>query len=305
MVRAISSEQAVPSPSDRTWIGSFLQALRVKQWTKNVLVLVPLLPAGGAALRHADWAGVALAFVSFCLISSSVYLINDARDVDADRAHPVKRNRPIAAGRISLRTAYTGAVVLAVAALALATVVDLYLLLTVAVYFGIQLAYCFGLKHEPVLELACVASGFLLRALAGGVATGIPLSSWFLITTGFGSLYMAAGKRYGEARMGERTGAKVRKVVERYTPTFLRFVWTLSATVVVLAYALWSFDVSHKTGSFVSVISVVPFTLAILRFGIDVDAGTAEEPDEIVLHDRVLLWLGIVWAGILALSVYL
>ena len=304
MVRAIGSEQAAPYPSDRTRPGSWLRALRLRQWTKNVLVLVALLPAGGAALRHAHLLGVALAFLAFCLISSSVYLINDARDVDADRAHPVKRTRPIAAGQVSIRAAYVTAAVLAAAALGLSAVVNLGLLATVAVYFGIQMAYCFGLKHEPVLELACVASGFLLRAAAGGLAAGIPLSSWFLITTAFGSLYMAAGKRYGEARMGERTGAQVRKVVERYTPTFLRFVWTLSATVVVLAYALWSFDVSHRAGSFVSVLSVVPFTLAILRFGIDVDAGTAEEPDAIVLHDKVLLWLGLVWVAVLALSVY-
>lgn len=305
---AIGSEKAVPARSDRigaaTYLRAFVRALRVRQWTKNVLVLVPLLPAGGAALRHADLTGVAIAFVAFCLISSSVYLINDARDVEADRAHPVKRNRPIAAGVVSLPIAYVTAAVLAAAAFAVSALVNPYLLVTVVVYFGIQLAYCFGLKHEPVLELACVASGFLLRATAGGVAAHIPLSSWFLITTGFGSLYMAAGKRYGEARMGERTGATVRKVVQRYTPTFLRFVWTLSATVVVLAYALWSFDVSHRTGSFVSVISVVPFTLAILRFGIDVDAGTAEEPDVIVLHDRVLLWLGLAWVAVLALSVY-
>lgn len=307
-MRAIGSERSVPSPPDRPgpggYLRAFLRALRVQQWTKNVLVLLPLLPAGGAALRHANLAGVALAFVAFCLISSSVYLINDARDVEADRAHPVKQNRPIAAGRVSLPTAYVTAAVLALASLALSALVRPYLLVTIVVYFSIQLAYCFGLKHEPVLELACVASGFLLRATAGGVAAHIPLSSWFLITTGFGSLYMAAGKRYGEARMGERTGATVRRVVQRYTATFLRFVWTLAATVVVLAYALWSFDVAHRTGSFLSVVSVVPFTLAILRFGIDVDAGTAEEPDVIVLHDRVLLWLGVAWVAVLALSVY-
>jgi decaprenyl-phosphate phosphoribosyltransferase len=116
---------------------------------------------------------------------------------------------------------------------------------------------------------------------------------------------MAAGKRYGEARMGERTGNRVRRVVEKYTATYLRFVWTLAATAVVLTYALWSFEVSRKTHSVWSVISLVPFLLAILRFGIDVDAGTAEEPDEIVRHDRVLLSLGLAWAVTLGIAVYL
>jgi decaprenyl-phosphate phosphoribosyltransferase len=116
---------------------------------------------------------------------------------------------------------------------------------------------------------------------------------------------MATGKRYGEARMGERTGNKVRRVIERYTPTYLRFVWTLAATVVVVVYALWAFEVGAKTGSVWPQISLAPFTLAILRFAIDVDAGTAEEPEEIVLHDRVLLALGVAWALSLALAVYM
>jgi len=298
------AEERTPRQASAGAVTGLLRAMRPRQWTKNLLVLVPLLPAG-SALRQVDPLDVLLAFAAFCLISSSVYLVNDARDVESDRAHPVKRSRPLAAGAVPVPLAVVAAVVLAAAAFALSAAVNVPLLVTVATYYGIQLAYCFGLKHEPVLELACVASGFMLRALAGGVAVDIPLSSWFLLTAAFGSLYMAAGKRYGEARMGERTGARVRRVVQRYTMTFLRFVWTLSATVVVLTYSLWSFEVSQRTESVLSAVSVVPFTLAILRFGINVDAGTAEEPDEIVVHDRVLLALGLLWAILFAAAVYL
>lgn len=283
---------------------ALIQAARVRQWHKNALVLAPLLPAGDS-LPDADLAGVALAFAAFCLISSSIYLINDAKDVEADRAHPVKRFRPIAAGRLSVRTAVVTAVVAALGGFALGALDGWPLTVTLAIYYAIQLAYCFGMKHEPVLEMISVASGFLLRALAGGVAADLTLSQWFLLTTAFGSLYMAAGKRYGEARMGERTGARVRRVLDRYTTTYLRFVWTLSATVVVLTYALWAFEVGEQTGSVWPQVSLVPFTMAILRFAIDVDAGTAEEPEVIVLHDRVLLALGIAWAISLALAVYL
>ncbi|SDX76312.1 decaprenyl-phosphate phosphoribosyltransferase [Geodermatophilus africanus] len=298
------AEERAPRQTSAGAVTGLLRAMRPRHWTKNLLVLVPLLPAG-SALRQVDPLDVLLAFAAFCLISSSVYLVNDARDVESDRAHPVKRYRPLAAGVVPIPLAVVAAVVLAAAAFALSAAVNVPLLVTVATYYGIQLAYCFGLKHEPVLELACVASGFMLRALAGGVAVDIPLSSWFLLTAAFGSLYMAAGKRYGEARMGERTGARVRRVVQRYTMTFLRFVWTLSATVVVLTYSLWSFEVSQRTESVFSAVSVVPFTLAILRFGINVDAGTAEEPDEIVVHDRVLLALGLLWAVLFAAAVYL
>jgi decaprenyl-phosphate phosphoribosyltransferase len=290
--------------STATGPAALIQAVRARQWHKNALVLAPLLPAGDS-LRDADLRGVALAFVAFCLISSSIYLINDAKDVEADRAHPVKRFRPIASGRLSVRTAVVTAVLAAVGGFALGAVDGLPLTTTLAVYYAIQLAYCFGMKHEPVLEMISVASGFLLRAIAGGVAADLALSQWFLLTTAFGSLYMAAGKRYGEARMGERTGAGVRRVLDRYTTTYLRFVWTLSATVVVLTYALWAFEVGEQTGSVWPQASLVPFTMAILRFAIDIDAGTAEEPEVIVLHDRVLLALGIAWAISLGLAVYL
>jgi decaprenyl-phosphate phosphoribosyltransferase len=284
-------------------VRALIRAARPKQWTKNVLVLAPLLPAG-KNLWHSHPFGVALALAAFCLISSSVYLINDARDVEADRAHPVKRNRPIAAGLVSVPVALSAAVVLAIGAIGVAALNGPHLAIVIGTYFAIQLGYCFGLKHEPVIELACVTSGFLLRALAGGVAAGLPLSPWFLLTTAFGSLFMATGKRYGEARMGERTGNKVRRVVERYTSTYLRFVWTSAATVVLVSYCLWALEVGRQSGSVWPQISLAPFTLAILRFAIVVDAGTAEEPEEIVLHDRVLLCLGAVWALSLALAVY-
>jgi decaprenyl-phosphate phosphoribosyltransferase len=303
----VTAQQSDPIVAERTGAGTSVRALvraaRPKQWTKNVLVLAPLLPAGPQIFR-ADLLGVVLALAAFCLVSSGVYLINDARDVEADRAHPVKRHRPIASGLVSVPAALSVAAVLVALALGLAAVQGTALLVVIATYFAIQLLYCLGLKHEPVIELACVASGFLLRALAGGVAAGIPLSQWFLLTTAFGSLFMATGKRYGEARMGERTGGKVRLVVERYTTTYLRFVWTLAATVVLVTYALWSFEVGAASASVWPQVSLVPFGLAILRFAVDVDAGTAEEPEEIVVHDRVLLGLGLTWCVTLALAVY-
>ena len=106
-----------------------------------------------------------------------------------------------------------------------------------AIYIVIQLAYCFGLKHQAVLDICIVSSGFLIRAIAGGVAASIPLSQWFLLVMAFGSLFMAAGKRYAELQLAERTGAKIRKVAgELHQSTYLRFVWTLSATAMVVCY---------------------------------------------------------------------
>jgi decaprenyl-phosphate phosphoribosyltransferase len=285
-------------------LGGLLKTARPRQWVKNVLVVAPLLPAGAAQLDGHTFVGAAVAFVVFCVIASAVYLVNDAKDVESDRAHPKKRFRPIAAGVVSPGAAYAAAVVLFVVGLGGAALWDADLAIVMAVYAVIQLAYCFGMKHEPLIELASVASGFLLRALAGGVAAGIELSSWFLLTTAFGSLFMAAGKRYAEARQGELTGRAVRKVVLKYSQTYLRFVWTLSATVVVTAYSLWTFQVLAPSSPRWSVISIIPFVLAILRYAIDVDKGEAEEPEELALHDRVLLGLALLWVVVLLLAVY-
>ena len=141
-------------------------------------------------------------------------------------------------------------------------------------YVVVQLSYCFWLKHQPVLDICIVASGFLLRAIAGGAATGIPLSQWFLLSAGFGSLFMVAGKRYAEMVLAERTGAKIRKSLESYSASYLRFVWALSATTLIMTYCLWAFEIREAEHNTVwSVISIVPFVIAVLRYSVDVDGG--------------------------------
>ena len=147
-----------------------------------------------------------------------------------------------------------------------------------------QLAYCFGLKHQAVLDICIVSSGFLIRAIAGGVAAGnIPLSQWFLLVMAFGSLFMVAGKRYAELQLAERTGAKIRKSLESYTGSYLRFVWTLSATAMVVCYGLWAFERDGANAAWFAV-TMIPFTIAILRYAVDVDGGLAGEPEEIALR---------------------
>jgi len=246
-----------------------------------------------------------VAVIAFITAASGIYLVNDAVDVESDRAHVTKRQRPVASGELSMRAAWTAAAVLLAGALVISALLNWQLFLVVAIYEVIQLWYCLGMKHEPVIELASVASGFLLRAIAGGVATQIQLSQWFLIAAGFGSLFMAAGKRYAEIRLVQDTGVAIRPVLKRYTPTYLRFVWTMSAGVLVTTYALWAFAMHQATPNEWSVVSIVPFVVALLRYSVDVDTGAAGEPEEIVLHDRMLMALGVIWAACLMASVYL
>jgi decaprenyl-phosphate phosphoribosyltransferase len=297
-----------PAPPERTPVAiarGVLRTMRPKQWVKNVLVLAApfaggVLFSGGMALE------LVVAFVAFSLAASGIYLVNDANDVAADRAHPTKRRRPIAAGIVPVRLAFGVAVVLLAAAVGISLLANWRLTAVVGVYVAVQLAYCFWLKHQPVLDICIVASGFLLRAVAGGAATGIPLSQWFLLSAGFGSLFMVAGKRYAEMILAERTGAKIRKSLESYSASYLRFVWALSATVLIMTYSLWAFQIREAHHNSVwSAISIVPFVVAVLRYAVDVDSGNGGEPEEIALGDRVLQVLAIAWVATLTLAVYL
>jgi decaprenyl-phosphate phosphoribosyltransferase len=290
------------------WRGTFawglVRALRPRQWVKNALVLAAPLAAG--RVLEADVLGpTAVAFLLFCLASSAVYLVNDTIDVEEDRRHPRKRFRPIAAGVVPRWLAVVLAIVLFTAALVAAVALTRpQLAWVLGSYVAIQLAYCTVLKNQPVIDLAVVASGFLLRGVAGGVAAGLLLSQWFLLVAAFGSLFMVAGKRYSELIVvGE--SAATRKTLGDYSASYLRFVWSLSAGVACTVYSLWAFEMgADQTGVPWATVSIAPFVLAILRYAVDIDRGAAGAPEEIVLRDRVLLALGALWALTVGIGVF-
>jgi decaprenyl-phosphate phosphoribosyltransferase len=303
----MSEEPAPVRRPPKNLVTGVIKAVRPRQWMKNLLVLLaPVAALGGDV--HYDYREVAvkvvIAFVAFSLAASTVYLVNDVRDVEADRAHPTKRFRPIAAGVVPVWLAYTLATVLGVAALSISWLASPNLVLVIAIYIAMQMAYCFGLKHQAVLDICIVSSAYLVRAIAGGAAAGIPLSQWFLLVMTFGSLFMVAGKRYAELQLAERTGAKIRKSLESYTASYLRFVWTLSATAMVLCYGLWAFERDGTNASWYAV-TIIPITIAVLRYAVDVDGGLAGEPEEIASKDRVLQLLLLAWIGTIGAAVLL
>lgn len=283
-----------------------LVALRPRQWLKNVLVFAAPLAAGSVLEADVFWPTVG-AFIAFCLVSSSTYLINDLRDIKTDQQHPTKRFRPIPAGELPPVVATVMAIVLVIAAGVLAYAIRPELAGVIGIYFVFTLSYSLGLKHEPVIELALLSMGFLLRAVAGGVASDLPISQWFLIVAGFGSLFMAAGKRYCEmswleAAAGDQPEIK-RKSLEGYTLSYLRFVWGLAAAVTITAYCLWAFEVGAAPSTLPwAQWSVLPFVLAILRYAVGIDQGKAEAPEDAVLHDKVLLVLGFAWIVLFGLG---
>lgn len=282
-----------------------VKTARPRQWVKNVLVFAAPFTAG-QILDINVLLDALVAFVAFSLVASSVYMINDVIDVEADRAHPKKCKRPIAAGIVPVGLAYAASVVLFGGGIALSFVADWRLAIVLGVYEAVQLGYCFGLKHQPVVDLAIVGSGFLMRSIAGGVAAGLALSQWFLLVTAFGSLFMVAGKRYAEVMLFEKTGAKIRSSLKKYSASYLRFVWAISSAILIMSYSLWAFEFQMRAGASVwGVISIVPFVVAVLRYAVDVDSGNAGEPETIALNDRVLQVLGLAWVVTLAVSFYL
>jgi decaprenyl-phosphate phosphoribosyltransferase len=285
-----------------------LQALatlcRPRQWIKNVLVLAAPV-AAGRILDPSTLGRALIAMVAFILVASGVYCVNDAIDARSDRLHPTKRFRPVASGRVTRRTALVGGVALQIAAVLLAwLVIGPALAGVIFVYAALQITYSVQLKRVPVAELMVVASGFVIRALAGGVATDIALTEWFLIVTSFGALFVVAGKRYAESiAMGELAGEH-RAVLEKYPQAFLQQVVGVCLAVTLLAYCLWAFRtstlVTGTTPSLWVALSVVPVTLISLRYLLLVAAGRTGEPEELVLRDRVTA-LGVLAAGAMVL----
>lgn len=277
--------------------------MRPRQWVKNVLVLAAPL-AAGRLFEAAVLGDAAFAFVAFCLVSASVYLINDVRDVAEDRLHPRKRFRPIAARELTPAAALVLAGVTGAASFALGFLTSDSLGVTLAVYLILQILYSVFLKHLPVVDLAMVSSGFLLRAIAGGVATGIPLSQWFLLVASFGSLFMVAGKRYSELRaIGADAGT--RRSLGSYSQSYLRFTWMLAAVMVLISYSLWAFENRDPPqGVPWTALSIAPFTLGLLQYALEVDAGAAGEPEDVVLHDHVLQGMGLIWLVLISIAVF-
>jgi decaprenyl-phosphate phosphoribosyltransferase len=275
---------------------AIVRTARPKQWIKNVLVFAA--PAAAGVLNQADAiAQTLVAFVAFCLAASATYLLNDAADEVADRLHPTKRHRPIAAGHLSPSTARGVAVALIVVACAItAPINDGKLTAVVAAYLAVTLSYTLWLKHEPVIDLVAVAAGFVFRAIAGGVATDVPLSDWFLIVAGAGSLFIVTGKRHAEqVELGSDSHGH-RSTLGEYSTAYLGFVRSVAAGVMITAYCLWAFENADQTGDTSWFrLSIVPFVIGVLRYALVIEQGGGGAPEEVVLSDRVLLVVGALW----------
>ncbi|WP_283133457.1 decaprenyl-phosphate phosphoribosyltransferase [Rhizohabitans arisaemae] len=285
----------------RRLLVGLVRACRPRQWVKNGLVFVA--PAVAGALTHAGGAArAAAAFAVFCLAAGGVYLLNDARDVEADRRHPRKRFRPLAAGVVPVRAAVALGVALILASGAIAAAVTWRLAVVVVVYLVLTTAYTLWLKHLAILDLAAVAGCHVIRAVAGATAVSVPVTPWFLAVVSLGALLLVTGKREAELR-GE-SGSAGRATLEVYSASYLAQVRVMVSGAMIVTYSLWAVQTGSAAMS-LQAASVVPFVLVVLRLNLLVHAGAGEEPEELALRDRPIQLLCLLLVGFHALGGYL
>ena len=249
--------------------------------------------------------GVALevvaAFAAFCLLSSATYLINDVRDREQDRAHPRKRMRPVAAGDLSPRAAVWAAALMGLTGVAVATAVRPALGAVACGYLALTASYSLWWRHVVVADIVAIAGGFVLRAVAGGVATDVHLSRSFLLVTSWCAVFLVAGKRYAE--LGDGTARSLtRSTLRRYSAGSLRLLLAGAAVLASVAYAVWAFTRSQHGLWYV--LSMVPFVLWLGRYATLLGRGAGQAPEELILRDRTLLALSVVWVLLFVGSVY-
>jgi decaprenyl-phosphate phosphoribosyltransferase len=286
------------------WSG-LLYTARPKQWIKNVLVFAAP-GAAGVLDQRSELVLTLITFVAFCAAASGIYVWNDLLDVDADRRHPTKRRRPIAAGDLPVGAARVAGIVLPVASLALAGLTGRWqTVAVVATYLVVSLSYTLWLKHVAVVDLVTVASGFVLRAAAGAVAVDVPMSRWFVLCITFGSLFIVVGKRYAELNeLGDAAGT--RSTLEVYSNGYLRILLSVSLAGVLISYCVWAFETSQIATSqwpFYE-LTIVPMLMALFRYLLVLEEGGGAAPEEVFASDRLLQVLGLCWVVIYGAGVY-
>jgi decaprenyl-phosphate phosphoribosyltransferase len=260
----------------RTNLLDLVAAARPGGWIKNAIV-----PAAAIFALRFDLKTIALsaaAVAVFCAISSATYLINDVIDAPADRRHPVKSNRPIAAGLVSVPAAVGAAVILLMVGIATALAISPLLAAAVVAYLSIQVAYNAGLKREPIVDVMCIASGFVIRAIGGAVAVGVPVSVWFLLCVGLLSFYMGVEKRKAELR-GVAEGT--RAVLKAYSLPLLLRMESVATGSVVMAYALWAIE-RGRSPWMLATVGFVAFGL--FRYQLMTEQGDGEAPEKALLR---------------------
>jgi len=282
-------------PAPIRWLAAAVETSRPRQWPKNLLVFAA--PLAGATLGRKDGFGYALvAAVAFITASAAVYFVNDVVDADRDRRHPVKKFRPVASGRLPRAQALALAGLCVVAGLAAGLAIgEPRLSVVIGVYLALSALYTVALKHIPVVELAFVASGFVLRAIGGAIATHVPPSGWFLLVCSLGALMVAIAKRYTELTMLHGDAARHRPVMRWYSPSMLRVSQRVVACAMVLAYLLWARAEQDPWMRGWHLASGLALATALIRFDRLTAQAESRPVEDLIARDPLMICCELAW----------
>lgn len=283
----------------------YFKLMRIHHYLKNLLIFAALACSGQLFHLKALISGIS-AFIAFCMLSSVVYIINDILDKEKDQKHPTKCNRPIAAGTVPVKKAWFLATVLLAIAIACNCITfRLSSTLLLALYLVLNLAYSFGLKNIPLVDITILVAGFLIRILYGAIVTETVISNWLYLTVIALSFYFALGKRRNELK--QISDGETRHVLKAYPVKFLDKNMSMCLTLSNVFYALWSMD--EKTTSFYHndyLILTVPIVLLItMKYSLNIEGESDGDPVEVLLHDKVLLILCVLYLSAMFMILYL
>ena len=278
-------------------INVLIKTCRPRQWTKNLLIFAATLFTFEFSLNN--WLSTFIVFICFCFISSSVYIFNDIIDINSDKKHPIKSKRPIPSGQISIKLASILSIFLLISSVFISYLLNPFIAFTLLTYLIIQIFYCLGLKKQPILDIFCIALGFICRAIAGLLSSNSIASHWFILTIGLLALFLAVEKRKAELRVSLESGVNTRKVLSRYSLSLLQRLESIISSSSFMAYTLWSSGPSLNGAPTSWMLLSVPFVLVgIFRYQLLSDPSdqerrrlkdpyfSSEMPEEILLRDK-------------------
>lgn len=285
---------------------ALLRTMRPRQWTKNLIIFMPLIFSG--EFRDLEDVGLAVAaFVVFCALSGAVYVMNDLKDLEADRLHHKKRHRPIAAGHLSAPVAVVSASVLVAVSLAAAFVLGTSFGLVAVLYFALQAAYTFRLKQLVILDVMSIAAGFVLRAIAGAQVIAVFISPWLLMCAALLALFLGFGKRRHELVLLEGGSLEHRPILAEYSSVFIDQMISTTAAATIVAYSLYTFFSNTAKGNQYGLMLTVPFVVyGMFRYLYLIhQKRLGGSPEDILLGDVPLLIDIGLWLVAVAVAIYL
>ncbi len=275
---------------------SMVKLLRLEQWVKNLFMFIPAFFAG-VLFDYEILLKVSLGFFAFCFAASGIYIINDYRDIEADRNHPEKCHRPLASGEITPMQGIIASIVLFAAGFTIALWTDVLFFSILLIYILLNIGYSYGLKHISILDILIVASGFLLRTIAGGVVAEVPISQWLVIMIFLLALFLALAKRRDDLIIGLQSGKLMRKSVEHYNLDFTNACLTMLSGIIIVSYLMYTIseEVTNRLGSHLYFTSI--FVMAgIMRYlQITLVENNSGSPTKLLYSDNFIRFTLLGW----------